>query len=354
MSDRDASLLGFVLKERSLLTKRDEVSGNEELVYSLKFSVKNVGALQYRVGDSLAILPENDPEAVDALLDALSLRGESPLLDPRTNKVFDAKTFLTKRADLDRLSEFSRSLFSEESCVQKDGRKVSLRELLLEYRPKIRLEDVTSLFSPLLPRFYSIASSPLWDRDSLELTVRSILVKGAHSSWPGVCSSYICNRIQENEEIQGYISPTQHFTLNENNQGKPLIMIGAGTGIAPYRAFMQERLYLQERAKNYLFFGERKRNSDFYYEDFWQRCCDQELLEVHLAFSRENDQKVYVQDKVLEKSTQIQNACASGAHIFVCGSKLMGAEIRKTLEIILGKETFKEFRKTKRFVADVY
>ncbi|WP_213358025.1 sulfite reductase flavoprotein subunit alpha [Chlamydiifrater phoenicopteri] len=354
MGSKDASLLDFVLQERSLLTKGELADNGGELVYSLKFSAKNPGELKYRVGDSLAVLPENDPKIVDDILNALSLREKEHLLDPRSGQFLDLKSFLTRKADLDKLPEFSKRLFPNDACTQENGKKVSLRELLLKYRPKVKLEEVPSIFAPLLPRFYSIASSPLYDKNSLELTVRSILVQGAYSSWPGVCSSYICKRLQKNERIHGYISPTQHFTLNENNRGKPLIMIGAGTGIAPYRAFMQERLYLKESAKNYLFFGERKRNTDFYYEDFWKECCDQGLLEVYLAFSRESDQKIYVQDRVLEKSEEIRSACMSGAYIFVCGSKAMGAEIRKAIETILGKELFKNFIKTKRFVADVY
>lgn len=330
-------LLSFCCDSKA--TASNEAEGH---VYQLFLKVKH--ALPYKVGDALGVLPNNPKPVVEKILESL---GYSPQQSLRDSSV-SMYEFLRTRANLDKFPGKLKAFFSEAATSG------SLFEAICQEKPRIPPDIFVEALLPLLPRFYSLASSPESHGEELELLVRLIRYPGAYEQRYGVCSFFLCQELELNDSCKVFIQPTRHFTLTQHVKNKPLVMIGAGTGIAPYKAFVQQRIATGDSGKNILFFGERFEKANFYYQDFWKQAAENQYLEIFLAFSRDGEKKVYVQDLLKVQRDLVSHAYEQGASFFVCGSKVLGKEVKKTLEDILGKEQLEQLREEHRYVIDVY
>jgi len=358
--------------------------GSSKQTYHLSLDI-NGSELKYKPGDSIAIFPQNNPLLVQHILKRLSATGDEIITDKRTGKQITVEKFLTYHANLSRVtSSFLKVIFENENLLENKNKLNDLfqkenKEKLLKYLAQnhpidvleeydvrdLTLQDVCAQFSPLLPRFYSISSAQSVHPDEIHLTVALYTFTHNGEQKFGVASHFLCNIASENETcIPMYIHPTQTFTLPEDDQ-TPIIMVGPGTGIAPFRAFLQERLNSNTNTKNWLFFGERNKNSDFFYGDYFSDLEKQGKLKLSLAFSRDQEEKIYVQHKMIEESKEIWNWLESGAYFYVCGdAEKMAKDVENALLQIAkqegnltdeeAKQYLKSLRSQKRYRTDVY
>lgn len=362
--------------DRALLTG----SGSTKETWHLSLSLVG-SSIEYQPGDSVAIFPQNDPLEVEYFLSALRATGEEEVFDARSQTSFSLKKYLLDKANLQKANpSFARMLHERaphpilEDLLLKENR-LKLNEYLEIKTPADLLADhpdalispqeIPSLLLPMLPRFYSIASSQLLYPEEVHLTVASVSYLVGGRMRHGVGTHFLCDRAVLGETpIPLYIQPSHGFQLPADS-ATSIILVGPGTGIAPYRAFLQERLFKQAPGRNWLFFGERNRSTDFYYGDFWLSLQDQNRLRLNLAFSRDGAEKVYVQHKMWEQRKDLWAWIKEGAHFYVCGdAKKMARDVEAMLQKIAAVEEniseeearrkIKELRAEKRYLADVY
>ncbi len=349
------------LKERHKLNKEGSGKCTIHVVLDLEGS-----DIDYRPGDSIGIFPQNHPDLVDKTLRGLRATGEEIVMD-RNDEEISLRDFLTGKANIQSGTKKLLKALDPDSPLLED--KPALKEylanrelwdLLLDY-PGHNLEssDLPRLLLGLLPRLYSIASSTRHVGNEVHLTIATLNYSTNSHTRHGICSDYLWHQLPLNEPlIATYLQPTKDFLLPEDDAA-PIIMIGPGTGIAPFRAFMQERKARGATGKNWLFFGEWNRTTDFYYESEWDSF---PALEVTTAFSRDQAHKVYVQDRLREEATKIWSWIADGAIIYVCGDKdKMAKDVDAALHDIAEQEGhvdakvfLKQLRKEGRYLRDVY
>ncbi len=358
------------IKERFLLTKPGSSKTTFHVVLDLKDS-----HITFKVGDAMGIYPHNDPLTTQRILQLLHASPEAPIIHPRTQETLSLKTFLSEKVNLARLTSGFMKLIPHNTKIKallED--KTSLLEychthdvldFLTEFKDeKISLQDLCNQFSPLLPRFYSIASSPKHSPEEIHLTVSLTSYEHKGEVRKGVASNFLCYLAEKTTPIPSYIQATPHFTLPEDPKAS-IIMVGPGTGVAPFRAFLQERLALNAPGKNWLFFGERNSHLDFFYEDFFQSLVDQKKLTLTTAFSRDQEQKIYVQHKLLEQGKEIWQWLQEGAFFYICGdADPMAKDVEAALVSITerygnfseheAREYLKHLRAEKRLLVDVY
>ena len=359
-----------------LLVNRLMTEGSDKETRHFELSLKNSG-LEYLPGDSLGVLPTNCEEVVNDLLGAVGLTGEESvevgeeslvLKDALMNRL--ACTVLSK-IQIKKFNEFAQAdkLAGLLEIANKDalvdymwGRE--LIDLFLEYpQTEIGAQDLVSLLRPMPPRLYSIASSLAAHAEEVHLTVAVVRYQGNGRARKGVCSSYLAERV--GDSIPCYLHPNKNFKLPEDSS-TPIIMVGPGTGIAPFRAFIEERKATGSSGKNWLFFGDRSQKTDYLYEDEWiayQK--DGILSDLDLAWSRDQQEKVYVQHKMLEKKGQMWSWLNEGAVFYVCGdASRMAKDVDQALRTIAQDEGqmseedaagwVKGLQKEKRYLKDVY
>lgn len=358
------------LKERWLLTKPGSTKQTYHVVLDLQGR-----PLKFKVGDAIAVIAENDPTLVQHLVDALGAKGTEVIHDPKSGLLISLREFLLKKANLSRLTSSFLKLFNHEPHLLQTENRPLLLDYLGKHDPlhvlkqshelQVPLQEVCAQFGPLLPRFYSVASSPLAHPDEVHLTVALFTYEQSGEKRFGVASHFLCHLAKEEETpIPIYVQPSHAFTLPEDDH-TPLIMIGPGTGVAPYRAFLQERLHRGAKGKHWLFFGERQRQYDFFYEDFWNHLSTSNFLRLETAFSRDQAEKVYVQHQMLRHAGDIWKWLQEGAHFYVCGdAHRMAKDVHATLFQIAreqgnlseddAKAHLKALRAQKRYQIDVY
>lgn len=352
--------------------------GSGKTTTHIELSLAGSGIV-YQPGDALGVLPRNVPGVVDELLAAARLSGDAPVsvdgqdmpLSTALVEHFEITTitrpFVKAYAQTARRPELAAFLDPEnedefQSYVY--GREII--DLMSVYPPgPMAAQEFVGMFRRLQPRLYSIASSPRAHEDEVHLLVRLTRYQSYGRTRHGVCSTYLCERLGEDEAVRVYPSPSPHFRLPANPDA-PVIMIGPGTGVAPFRAFMEEREALGCRGRNWLFFGDQHFATDFLYQVEWQRWQNAGLLScVDLAFSRDQESKLYVQHRMQEKARDLYAWLQEGAHIYVCGDATrMAAEVHATLLDIVGKQGGKEpdaaeafledLQASKRYQRDVY
>jgi sulfite reductase (NADPH) flavoprotein alpha-component len=288
--------------------------------------------IRYKVGDCIAVYAENDPLLVEQTMQALRL--SSPHLREQ----------LTRHKSITQINRKLEALFGPS-----DGHQ--LWDLGLTYSTKkVTEEELLAALPPLLPRFYSIASAQEVVGDEIHLTVAVTKWQSAGQERLGVSSHFLCHLGQS---AQIYHHPTQDFTLPQNPH-LPIIMIGPGTGIAPFRAFMQKRDREAHPGKSWLFFGEQRKAFDFLYEPFWNQL-EQKGLRLSLAFSRDQEHKVYVQHRLEEEKDHLREWLQEGAVLYVCGdAQEMARDVDTTLKSIMGRDFIKEMRASGRYLRDIY
>jgi sulfite reductase (NADPH) flavoprotein alpha-component len=359
-----------VIKERYPLTKPGSTKETHHVVLDLKNS-----DMTFKVGDSLGIYGDNDPGLVERLMSAMKTNPDISIFHPRTKEQMSLKTFLTKKANITRLTSSFLKVFKTEALIQLLSNKAALDhylanhdilDFLLEFgHLSFSIQELIAAFSPLLPRFYSVASSLVTHPDEVHLTVAVSTYKHRDELRYGVASHFLSHLAEvEKTPIPCYVQSTPHFTLPQDHSVH-LIMVGPGTGVAPFRGFLQERVAKNARGKHWLFFGERHRDYDFFYQEFWNMLVEQDKLSLDLAFSRDQNDKIYVQHKLYEKGSQIWDWLQQGAHFYVCGeADPMAKDIESALVRIcqdFGSLTLsdaqtyiKQLRLQKRYLADIY
>lgn len=362
--------------QRDLLTK----PSSSKRTYHLALSLEGSG-ICYQPGDSLAILPANDTKDAQMLLSAVKATGSEMVHDPRSDQLITFNDYLLQKANLFKSSP---ALFKklQERSPRSDKQALLSKEyrshlsawletttptkLLSLYPPQsVSLKELTSLLLPMLPRFYSIASSQNLFPSQVHLTVREVSYYVDDELRFGIGSNFLCKRAAiHTTPVPLYIQPAHKFALPEDPEA-PIILIGPGTGIAPYRAFLQERLYHQMPGRNWLFFGERNKASDFYYGDYFEDLQAQKKLRLNLAFSRDAKEKVYVQHHMWSERKDLWAWIEEGAYFYICGdAKRMAKDVEMTLHKIAMAEgalsedaaraKIKQMRAEMRLQTDVY
>ncbi|MEI7864607.1 MAG: hypothetical protein WCI38_04475 [Chthoniobacterales bacterium] len=363
------------LTKKRLLT---EGAVDKETVH-VEVSLAGSG-LAYEAGDSLGVFPSNGPTEVEAVLVATGLSGEEKITLPDSGDI-SLREFLSRHvtlrepsrqllaAILDKdpsASELSELVDPEARSVMEDwidGREVI--DILLEYpQVKFTAPELAGLLRKLQPRLYSIASSPKQYPEEVHLTVAVVRYESHGRKRQGVATTYLADRASDTTSPV-FIHSAKHFRPPED-LAVPLIMVGPGTGVAPFRAFLQDRAAAGAIGPAWLFFGERNRATGFFYEEEFARWLESGVLQrLETAFSRDQSQKIYVQDRMLENAAEIWQWLEKGAYFYVCGdAKHMAKDVDHALHRIVeqagGKSNeeadayIDEMKKTKRYRKDVY
>jgi sulfite reductase (NADPH) flavoprotein alpha-component len=363
-----------------LLVNR-RLSGPESEKDTRHFEIDLTGwGLSFEVGDSVAVYPTNDPELVQEIIRALGAKGDELVPAAKTQKPFrdallrDFSITQTTPKFLKAITERANSATLLKDLLH-PGRKEDLDRYLwgmevidfLTEHPsvKFRPEDFVGLLTKLQPRLYSVASSLRVFPERVHLIVDVVRYESHGRVRKGVCSSFLADRA-DNVPVPVYPSLAKHFHLPENPD-TPIIMIGPGTGIAPFRAYLQEREALGAKGKNWLFFGAQRESCDYAYkEDFDRFKRDGILTRLDCAWSRDQAHKIYVQHKILENAAEIWKWIdGEDAQFFVCGdarrmAKDVDAALRKIIQEQGGKSVeeanayVEKLKSDKRYKRDVY
>ena len=326
--------------------------------------------LQYEPGDSLGVIPQNDPELVDQLIAAMDWRADELVTvsksgDQRglrdallnhyeittlTKPLLTAIEALTSNADLcDLLAPGGEQELKE----YMNGR--DLLDLVQDFGLKgIPAEPFVTLLRKIPARLYSISSSPRANPDEVHITVRAVRYEAHGRARKGVASVHLAERVEGGDKLPVFIQQNTSFKLPENPDA-PIIMIGPGTGVAPFRSFIADREETGASGKSWLFYGDQHFSTDFLYQIEWQRWLkDGALTKMDVAFSRDTDQKVYVQHRMLEKSGELFRWLQEGAYVYVCGDeKKMAHDVHHALLSIIEKEGNMSSEQAAEYVASM-
>jgi len=350
--------------------------GSDRQTIHIELSTENNPDLNYQPGDAAGILPVNTVELINEVLAVTGLdAGELVAINGKEKKLEDAlyKELELSKITVDVVKRYleaypNEALATLATDVDKfkaylDGRDIV--DLFTDYPSEVTAENLVKILRPLQPRYYSISSSPKAFPGEVHLTVGVVQYHHAGRDKKGTCSNYLSDVLIDDETVPVFIESNPGFRLPENEQ-TPIIMVGAGTGIAPYRAFVQHRDLSDNPGKSWLFFGNRNFETEFLYQTEWQDFLKTgALTKLDVAFSRDGDKKVYVQDKLWERGAEIYQWLEEGAHFYICGDmKNMARAVQDNLlQIVekyglLSKEQAQEYvdnlEKTKRLQLDVY
>jgi sulfite reductase (NADPH) flavoprotein alpha-component len=320
--------------------------------------------LDYAVGDSFGIFPANDHDLVEAVLAALNVPADFPIgdrslrevltdgvaLSPAPDMLFELISYLTGG---ERKQKAKRLAAGEDP----DGDAATLDVLAALHKfPGIRPdpEAFIEALDPLQPRVYSISSSLRTTPGRVSLTVDAVRYEIDKRTRLGVCSTFLGGRIAPGDKIRVYVQKAQHFALPDD-PGKPIIMIGPGTGIAPFRAFLHERQAVMAPGRNWLFFGHQRSDYDFFYEEelVAMRSAGH-LTRLTLAWSRDGKEKTYVQHRMREVGRDLWSWLNDGAHVYVCGDALrMAKDVENALTDIVAEQSGRNAVEAAKFIAEL-
>ena len=337
--------------------------GSEKETWHLDFDL-SAARLDYVVGDAFGLFPKNDPALADIIIKSLGVPADFDIggaalrdvlidkvaLSPAPDSLFQLFSYITG-------GERRQKAKALASGDDPDGDAATLDVLAtLEKFKGVRpdIEAFIEALEPLQPRLYSISSSPKVEAGRLSLTVDAVRYEIAGRTRLGVASTYLAHRIDPGAPIQVYVQKAHAFGLPAD-PSVPVIMVGPGTGIAPFRAFLHERMATKASGRNWLFFGHQRRDHDFFYEDELEAMKSSGVLtRLSLAWSRDGDQKFYVQDRMLEVGRDLWSWLADGAHFYVCGdAKRMAKDVERTLVEIIAKFGARSTDEAIAFVADL-
>lgn len=332
--------------------------------------------LSYQPGDSLGVWFQNDPQLISLLLSELGLTGDEqievqgkiePLCDAlkyhyelTQNTTSIVESYATLSGDI-RLAELTK----DKSRLQVYAQNTPVVDMVRQTPCNLDAQTLISLLRPITPRLYSIASSQEDVGSEAHITVGVVRYEVDGQPRTGGASGFLADRLEEDGEIAVFVEHNDNFRLPDNTE-TPIIMIGPGTGIAPFRAFLQHREATESSGKNWLVFGNPHFTSDFLYQVEWQRYVKSGLLNrIDLAWSRDQEQKVYVQDKLRENGSELWQWIQDGAHLYVCGdANRMAKDVEQALldvvsthgsmDLEQADEFLSELRLEKRYQRDVY
>jgi sulfite reductase (NADPH) flavoprotein alpha-component len=339
--------------------------------------------LNYEVGDSLGLFATNDPELANEIITAIGATGEEsvPGADgqPKSLRAALISDYIITQPS----KEFLKALIEKAGAAVADLRdlfsdpaqKKALEDylwgfefidfLLAHHTVKWGVEEFVKTLRKLQPRLYSIASSLKANPESVHLTVATVRYESHGRKRKGVASTFLAERWSGEHKAGVFVHTAKHFRLPEDGS-TPIIMVGPGTGVAPFRAYLQERKVTGCSGKNWLFFGEQTRTRDFLYEEELAALkSDGVLHELEVAFSRDQAHKIYVQDKMRERGKEVWDWLQDGAHFYVCGdgarmAKDVDTELHRIAETHGGKSPeeaaayVESLKKEKRYKKDVY
>ncbi|HBT4810077.1 NADPH-dependent assimilatory sulfite reductase flavoprotein subunit [Klebsiella variicola] len=363
--------LSATLSVNQKITGRD----SEKDVRHIEIDLGDSG-LRYQPGDALGVWYQNDPQLVKELVELLWLKGDEPVtVDGKTLPLAEAlewhfeltvntATIVENYATLTR-SESLLPLVGDKAQLQQYAAATPIIDMVRFSPAQLDAEALIGLLRPLTPRLYSIASSQAEVESEVHVTVGVVRYEIEGRARAGGASSFLADRVEEDGEVRVFIEHNDNFRLPANPE-TPVIMIGPGTGIAPFRAFMQQRAADGAQGKNWLFFGNPHFTEDFLYQVEWQSYVKEGLLtRIDLAWSRDQQQKVYVQDKLREQGAELWRWINDGAHIYVCGdANRMAKDVEHTLLEVIAEygamdaeaadEFLSELRVERRYQRDVY
>jgi sulfite reductase (NADPH) flavoprotein alpha-component len=352
-------------------------SGKEVRHYEISLAGSN---LSYEVGDALGVLPANCGELVGDLLTALGCDGEEAVKTPDGSET-SLRLALTQHYDITKPSTDLLKACAERgaaggqlAALLDPSRREDLKKFLWgrevidivnELAKPFLASEIGGLLKKMQPRLYSISSSPKAHPDEVHLTVAAVRYDGWGRPRKGVCSTFLADRCGDSTPVPVFVQTSHGFRLPANSD-TPVIMCGPGTGIAPFRAFLEERRATGAQGMNWLFFGDQKRSSDFLYQEQLEGwVSDGHLARLDLAFSRDQADKIYVQSRMLESAAELWSWLESGAHFYVCGdASRMAKDVDAALHQIaqaaggLSQDAAAEYiarlKSDKRYQRDVY
>jgi len=350
------------------------VNSNKEIMH-YEIDLGDSG-LKYEVGDSLSIFPTNKEDLVKKIIDRLGVEFDFVPVGYEN----DIKTLLTEKFEIltptKRLIEYIakntsdkklKSIIDHNNNKELENYKWGMDVLdFMNINPnfKIDITDFLGLLKSLQHRTYSISSSLNKVKNEVHLTVSSVRWKRDTRNYNGVCSTFLADDCTPGDNIKVFFTPNKSFRLPDDN--KDIIMIGPGTGIAPFRAFLQEREYRNSSGKNWLFFGDQTKNDDFIYKNELQDFISSGVLnKLDLAFSRDQKNKIYVQNVMYENKNEFYNWLESGAYLYICGdANRMAKDVEDMIIKIIMEcsnisfdaafEYLNNLKREKRYLRDVY
>ncbi|ANY69453.1 reductase [Paenibacillus sp. BIHB 4019] len=371
--DRNQPLTTVLLANKPLSKE-----GSEKDTRHYIFDLKNTG-LHYESGDALGVWPTNAPALVEEVLEAVKLSpteivsvkdfGELPLslalakhydIARITPSILQA---VCERTNSDVLSRLLRKENQDELKQWLWGRQ--LADLLQEFPFPIQAAELVQLLKPLQPRLYSISSSSKMNPDEVHITVSTVRYPFNGKQRNGLCSTFLADHAEKAAGVSIFVQKTSHFRLPSDTD-KPVIMVGPGTGIGPFRGFLQERQATGAKGKNWLIFGEQRAACDFYYKEELEAMQQGGILHrLDTAFSRDQAEKIYVQHRMIEHGAELWSWLQAGAYFYVCGdagkmAKDVDAALKQVIRQHGGKSAAeaeqyaKEMAKEKRYARDVY
>jgi len=368
------------LLENRVLNKDGSSKDTRHLVVDIAGS-----GLTYQVGDSLGIFASNRPQIVEELIELMGFTGNEPVIPQRMTAAISLREALTDKLSLAGPTKKILETFAAKTADSKEQAQLAgllaaeaaeAREAFLEQReyidlieefPGVKLgaQELVDHLRRLMPRLYSIASSPVLHPSQVHLTVAPVRYESNGRRRYGVCSTFLADRVTRRKTPIPVFVAESHFGLPEDST-KDIIMVGPGTGVAPFRAFTQERVATQATGRNWLFFGDQHEATDYLYADEWKTLLTAgKLARVDLAFSRDQARKVYVQDRMREAAAELWSWIKGGAHFYVCGdAHRMAKDVDLALHQIISEqgglnvaqaaEYVKLMKKEKRYQRDVY
>ncbi|MDM2743708.1 NADPH-dependent assimilatory sulfite reductase flavoprotein subunit [Citrobacter sp. Cu231] len=359
------------------LAVNQKITGRDSLkdVRHIEIDLGDSG-LRYQPGDALGVWYQNDPALVKELVELLWLKGDEPVtVNGKTLPLAEALQWhFELTVNTANIVENYATLTRSESLLPLVGDKTQLQHYaattpivdMMRFSPaQLDAQTLVDLLRPLTPRLYSIASSQAEVESEVHVTVGVVRYDIEGRARAGGASSFLADRVEEEGEVRVFIEHNDNFRLPANPQ-TPVIMIGPGTGIAPFRAFMQQRAADGAEGKNWLFFGNPHFTEDFLYQVEWQRYVKEGVLSrIDLAWSRDQKEKIYVQDKLREQGAELWRWINDGAHIYVCGdANCMAKDVEQALleviaefgamDIEAADEFLSELRIERRYQRDVY
>ncbi|PAW79630.1 MAG: sulfite reductase subunit alpha [Verrucomicrobia bacterium Tous-C9LFEB] len=354
-------------------------AGSSKETRHVEISLEGSG-LSYQVGDALGVMPSNCPALVDELIRALHCDGEEAVPLPSGGET-SLRAALQNHYDITKVSnELARDFFDRSGEVsykqllspahEEEFKKYlysrDVIDMLVEF-PQVRhtAAELCALLKKLAPRLYSISSSPLAHPGQVHLTVGVVRYEIKGRSKGGVCSTFLADRIGVGGTVPVYVQASHGFRLPVDDQ-VPVIMVGPGTGIAPFRAFLEERQARGAKGRNWLFFGDQRESSDYLYRDAleeWKK--EGHLTRLSTAFSRDQEKKIYVQHRMEEEVAELWSWLQEGACFYVCGdASRMAKDVDQALHRVAeagggltaeaAADYIKKLRTEKRYLRDVY
>ena len=346
-------------------------------VRHLELSLEGSG-LTYQPGDALGVIAKNDSQLAQRILDIMKLDGKQKMgADFENQNLFNVlkndyelttphpafyEKWLALRNDQGD-SNGGLNLSKEEINAYLEGKQII--DVMIEYQNvSVTALSFIQCLRKLTPRLYSISSSADLCEDEVHINVAKVSYEAFGFEHGGHASTYLSDRVEDGEEIGVYVTENPNFRLPKSGN-TPIIMIGPGTGVAPFRAFMQQRDFNSDQGENWLFFGARHAKDDFLYQTEWLKYRNKGLLtHLDVAFSRDQKEKIYVQHVMRKKGKLVFEWLEKGAHLYICGAIQMGADVHETLKEIIQEEKecseevadkyLSELRKSKRYQKDVY